>query len=101
MWVLVMFDLPVLTKRQRKAANKFRLSLLDIGFLKCQLSVYAKFCTSKEQIRVVVRQVRSFLAPGGSVDILTITDVQFKNIICFQERRNVGEKLRVQQLELF
>lgn len=99
--MIVMFDLPVSTRRQRKDAGKFRLSLLDIGFLKCQFSVYAKFCTSKEQVRSVARQIRCFLAPHGSVDILTITDTQFKNIICYQERRNVGEKLQVKQLELF
>ena len=101
MWIIVMFDLPVLTERQRKDANRFRLSLLDIGFLRCQLSVYAKFCSSKEQIQVVIRKVRSFLTLGGSVDILTITDAQFKNIVCFQERRNVGAKINVRQLELF
>lgn len=101
MWVIVMFDLPVVTKRQRKAANRFRLSLLDIGFLRCQLSVYAKFCSSKEQIQAIIHKVRGFLTPGGSVDILTITDAQFKNIVCFQERKNIGVKLNVRQLELF
>jgi len=32
MWVLLMFDLPVVTKDQRKEATKFRLYLLDLGF---------------------------------------------------------------------
>ena len=32
MWVVVMFDLPVVEKAERKAATDFRNSLLDLGF---------------------------------------------------------------------
>ena len=32
MWVFVLFDLPVGTKKERKAATRFRHSLLDLGF---------------------------------------------------------------------
>lgn len=39
MWMIVLFDLPVLTKRERKDANKFRKFLQDEGFDRCQLSV--------------------------------------------------------------
>ena len=44
-----MFDLPVLTKQERKDANRFRKFLLDQGFDMCQLSVYLRFCAGKEQ----------------------------------------------------
>jgi CRISPR-associated protein Cas2 len=101
MWMIVMFDLPVITKAQRKDANHFRLSLLDMGYLKCQLSIYAKVCTSKEQAAVQVRQIKSILPPKGDVDILMITDAQFQRIICFQERRNTSPKNQPKQLELF
>ena len=43
MWLLVMFDLPVKTKGQRKLANGYRHSLLDMGFDRLQLSVYCKY----------------------------------------------------------
>ena len=49
MWLFVLFDLPVGTKKERKAATKFRLSLLDMGFEMSQFSVYLKFCAGKEQ----------------------------------------------------
>ena len=32
MWVVVMFDLPVVEKAERKAATEFRNGLLDAGF---------------------------------------------------------------------
>ena len=45
MWMIVMFDLPVVLKEERKAATAFRNSLLDMGFEMSQFSVYARFCT--------------------------------------------------------
>lgn len=41
-WILVAFDLPVLSKKQRKAATGFRQWLLDDGFHMLQFSVYAR-----------------------------------------------------------
>ena len=48
MWVMVMFDLPVGTKRQRKVAARFRKDLLEDGFWMLQFSVYARPCSSQE-----------------------------------------------------
>ena len=33
MWILVAFDIPVLTKKQRKQAAKFRKELLGEGYI--------------------------------------------------------------------
>ena len=44
MWILVMFDLPVGTKEQMRAATRFREYLLDEGFEMAQFSIYARFC---------------------------------------------------------
>lgn len=101
MWLIVMFDLPVRTKEQRKKANNFRLYLLDLGFLKCQLSVYAKFCTSQEKSSTIFRRVRAALPAQGQVSILKITDAQFKRITTFQNRINMALKNVPNQLELF
>src|SRR5690606_17027170 len=40
MWMMAMFDLPVLTKPERKRAADFRKFLLDQGFEMVQFSVY-------------------------------------------------------------
>ena len=49
MWLVVMFDLPVATKIERKLATQFRNNLLDMGFEMMQFSVYTKFCSSKSK----------------------------------------------------
>ncbi len=45
MWLMVMFDLPVTEKEQRKEATYFRNRLLDLGFEMIQFSVYMRFCS--------------------------------------------------------
>ena len=40
MWVLVFFDLPTETKRDKKAAMKFRKDLQRDGFSMFQFSIY-------------------------------------------------------------
>lgn len=42
MWMMVLFDLPVLEKEERKEASDFRKFLLDEGFTMSQFSVYLK-----------------------------------------------------------
>ena len=74
MWIFVFFDLPVGTKKERKAATKFRLSLLDLGFEISQFSVYLKFCAGKEQGDALSRQVKSEMPPSGKVHLVYITD---------------------------
>ena len=45
MWIMVMFDLPVVDPHDRKAATGFRNALLDMGFEMAQFSVYMRFCS--------------------------------------------------------
>ena len=47
MWILVFFDLPTDTKRERKAAGDFRKQLLKDGFTMFQFSIYVRHCVSK------------------------------------------------------
>lgn len=86
MWMLVMFDLPVLTKKEIKEANKFRNFLKDLGFEMAQLSVYTRFVGSKEKSSRYVRAVENRLPKGGNVSILFFTDKQFENIISFKAK---------------
>lgn len=77
MWLLVMFDLPVGTADERKAATGFRNDLLDLGFEMSQLSVYLRFCSSHSQLSTVCGQVERVVPEGGCVNILEFTDKQF------------------------
>ena len=90
MWILLMFDLPVSTKRERKLAQSFRLSLLDHGFEMAQFSVYLRYCSGRKEAETYISKIKANVPGGGKVDILTFTDKQYENIISFHsgERRN-------------
>ena len=83
MWLFVMFDLPVGTKKERKLASKFRHDLLDLGFEMSQFSVYLKYCASGDKAKAVCLRIKRIIPLGGKVDILTVTDKQFSGMARF------------------
>jgi CRISPR-associated protein Cas2 len=92
LWVLVMFDLPVVEKTDRKAATKFRQFLLDQGFAMAQYSVYYRMVSGKESGTTLEGKVQANLPEFGSVQILSITDRQYENIRIFKGRRRENVK---------
>ena len=101
MWILVMFDLPVVEKAERKAAMDFRNTLLDMGFEMSQFSVYMRFCSSQSQIDTYCTQVERNLPVGGNVNILQFTDKQYERIITFYGKSRQRRKKSPDQFELF
>jgi CRISPR-associated protein Cas2 len=101
MWIFVMFDLPVTTREQARAATKFREFLLDEGFEKSQFSVYARFCNGKEQFEAYMRRVEGSLPDRGDVHILSFTDRQYENIVRFSGQRRRRQRKNPDQLALF
>ena len=55
MWIIASFDLPTLTKKDRRYANNFRKDLLKLGFTKLQLSVYSYYASSKEKAEQIAQ----------------------------------------------
>src|SRR3546814_20515397 len=92
MWIFVMFDLPVMTREQARAATKFREFLLDEGFEKSQFSVYARFCNGKEHFEAYMRRIEWNLPDRGDIHILTFTDRQYENIDRFSGNRRKRQR---------
>lgn len=101
MWILVMFDLPTDTRRQRKAAGDFRNFLLDEGFERSQFSIYARFVNGKEAFETRVRRIERALPDSGDVQILNFTDRQYRDIIHFSDQGRRSARKNPEQLVLF
>lgn len=101
MWLYVMFDLPVGTAAERKAAARFRTFLLDEGFEMAQFSVYLRFAESKEAAEVFISHIREALPKSGKVHIVTITDKQYGNARIFAGRKRERSSANPDQLVLF
>lgn len=100
-WMGVFFDLPVVTKKERKAATKFRQFLLDQGFEMSQYSVYLRFCAGKEQAEVYTKRIGEKVPSSGKVHILCFTDKQYERMVCFDGRKRERGKRNPAQFTLF
>lgn len=100
MWMLVMFDLPVGNPKERKAAELFRKHLLNLGFEMAQFSIYYRVMGSKEVAVRYLRQIEEKVPTDGSVNILTVTDKQYENMVCFTGRQK-SKPPEALQLTLF
>ncbi|MVT12641.1 CRISPR-associated endonuclease Cas2 [Chitinophaga sp. ysch24] len=101
MWVLVFFDLPTETKRDRRNYALFRKKILADGFQMFQFSMYVRHCSSKENSDVHLKRVKRFLPPKGHIGIMCVTDKQFGMMEIFRGKESVNPPVTAQQLELF
>ena len=101
MWVMVMFDLPSKTSKERRNYAYFRKLLLQDGFVMLQYSVYSRHCPSDENSLVHKERIRSGLPHDGEVRILSFTDKQYgKMIVYYGGKRKTIEKAP-EQITLF
>ncbi|EAI0653001.1 CRISPR-associated endonuclease Cas2 [Campylobacter coli] len=99
MRVLLMFDIPTKSKKEQKSANKFRVSLVKLGFFMMQFSVYVKICKGMTSAKTAIKSVERILPPCGNIRVLTITEKQFDNMqillggVTFNEKMNDDKNL--------
>lgn len=101
MWVLVFYDLPTSTEKERKAAAEFRKKILQDGFTMFQFSMYVRHCSSAEHAQRHVSHINKILPALGHVGIITITDKQFGMMKIFSGKKPIAYKNVPQQLEIF
>ncbi|OON99250.1 MAG: CRISPR-associated endonuclease Cas2 [Epulopiscium sp. Nele67-Bin004] len=77
MWLIVSFDISTQTKIDRRRANNFRKDLITLGFIRLQLSIYSKYCYSKDKADRTSAKIKTFLPANGHVTIFFLTDRQF------------------------
>ena len=80
MWILVLFDLPTETKKDKKAYTDFRKNLQKDGFTMFQFSIYVRHCASSENAAVHIKRVKSFLPVIILFSATTILSAVFQPI---------------------
>lgn len=80
MRVIVFFDLPVLTGKNRSDYRKFRKFLIKSGFLMMQESVYCKLVPNSTAGNALVANITKNKPPEGLVQALRITEKQYASI---------------------
>ena len=80
MRLLVLFDLPVVTKTERRAYTVFRRFLLNDGYDMIQFSVYGRILNGNDAETKHMKRLIDNLPPDGSVRVLTVTEKQFASM---------------------
>ena len=77
MRIVVLFDLPVLTDKNRKEYRQFRKFLLKSGFLMMQESVYCKLAPNGTIADSIMANIRKNKPSDGLVQVMKITEKQY------------------------
>lgn len=80
MRLLIFFDLPTDTARDRKRYREFRKLLINEGFIMMQESVYAKLTLNNSIANSTKDKIYKNKPPKGIIQMLTITEKQFSSI---------------------
>jgi CRISPR-associated protein Cas2 len=80
MRILVLFDLPVVTKAERRAYTVFRRFLINDGYDMIQFSVYGRILNGNDALEKHFKRLVDNLPPDGSVRCLSVTEKQFASM---------------------
>lgn len=80
MRLMVFFDLPMITDKDRREYTRFHKFLLKNGFIMMQKSVYTKLIINNVISLAVKQRVYNNLPKSGIVELLEITENQFSKI---------------------
>lgn len=80
MRILVFFDLPTETAKDRKNYSEFRKFLIKEGFIMMQESVYSKLTLNNSITNAIRDKIEKNKPPKGIVQMLVITEKQFSSM---------------------
>lgn len=80
MRLMLFFDLPMQTSKDKREYNRFHKYLLRNGFIMMQKSVYTKLVINNVMSATVKQRIRENVPNDGIVEMLEITENQFSKI---------------------
>ncbi len=104
MWLMIMFDMPTESKKDRKKYRWFRDKLIKEGYIMMQYSIYIKTFHSVEATKYGKEKIKNFIKYNilkGSIRIMMFTDKQFSNMDIIVGTKKESEKRAPKQLTLF
>lgn len=83
MRMLLFFDLPTKTAKDRANYAKFRKFLISEGYIMVQYSVYSRFCRNYAAINKHKQRLEKNKPKHGEVRYIVITDKQYNSMTIF------------------
>ncbi len=102
MRLIVLFDLPVVTKADRRAYTLFRRFLINDGYDMIQFSVYGRILNGSDALEKHYKRLIDNLPSEGSIRCLSVTEKQFASMKLLVGMPLFQEKaVKVNQMLLF
>lgn len=102
MRLVVFYDLPVVSKANKKAYARFHKFLLRDGYDMVQFSVYARICNGLDAVEKHLVRLTGNLPESGSVRSMQVTEKQFAGIrVLDGTKRNKESNKFAEQLSFF
>lgn len=92
MRILILFDLPSISSKEKKAYRHFRNFIMDDGFEMMQLSVYTRFCRNAVDAQKHIARILLIAPADGNVRIITVTEKQYEDMILVIGHKSETEK---------
>ena len=84
---MVLFDLPNVSKAEKRNYAKFRKEIMNDGFMMLQYSIYTRFCRDVQDAQKHIKRVKLAAPQDGNIRILCVTEKQYEDMILV-----IGEK---------
>lgn len=102
MRIIVFFDLPVVTKRDRKIYSQFRRFLIKDGYDMLQFSVYSRICNGDDGAKKHYIRLIENLPKKGSIRYMKVTEKQYASMEILVGKKTIRErKINADQLSIF
>lgn len=93
MRLMLFFDLPMVTKEERRVYTKFRKYLLSNGFSMVQFSVYSKIFPNRTALYQYIDGMKKHLPIHGSVRIMAVTEKQYEKMEILVGGKTIQEEM--------
>lgn len=80
MRIVLFFDLPTLTEKNRKEYSRFRKFLIKSGFMMLQESVYVKLALNSTAMNTLINNLEKNKPNEGLVQLLLVTEKQYSKL---------------------
>lgn len=100
MWLLVLYDLPVVGEQDRKEYARFHQSIRKRGYEMMQFSVYRKFVGTPDRSERELAKLVHLCPKKGHISVLAVTEKQMGRMTTIWNGNAHKENPRPEQLIL-
>lgn len=102
MWVIAVYDCPMIEREERRDYALFRKSLLQENFFQLQNSLYVRHFPTIAVAEATIQRIRLDIPAGAQVAFFLVTDKQYAMTREFFGSKPIRKKPNLpEQIELF